>query len=67
MTAGAVIGPWVVGRTVDATGTYTLGWAIAAAVAWLAVPVLLAAHPPGSGPGAPPATPLRAARAGRGP
>ena len=67
MTAGAVIGPWVVGRTVDATGTYTLGWAIAAAVAWLVVPVLLAAHPPGSGPGAPPATPLRAARAGRGP
>ena len=67
MTAGAVIGPWVVGRTVDATGTYTLGWAIAAAVAWLAVPILLAARPPGSGPGAPPATPLRAAPAGRGP
>ena len=67
MTAGAVIGPWVVGRTVDATGTYTLGWAIAAAVAWLAVPILLAARPPDSGPGTPPATPLRAAPAGRGP
>ena len=51
MTAGAVIGPWVVGRTVDATGTYTLGWAIAAAVAWLAVPVLLAARPPGAAAG----------------
>lgn len=66
MTAGAVIGPWVVGRTVDATGSYTLGWAISAAIAWLAVPILLAAHPPGPrvGPGSPSAAP-EAARAGR--
>jgi MFS family permease len=48
MTAGAVIGPWVVGRTVDATGSYTMGWAISAAVAALAVPFILAAHPPAS-------------------
>ncbi len=66
-TAGAVIGPWVVGRTVDATGTYTLGWAIAAAVAWLAVPVLLAARPPAPGAGGAGAAPAgEAAPAARG-
>ena len=64
MTAGAVIGPWVVGRTVDATGTYTLGWAISAAVAWLAVPVLLAARPPGAGAGGGAAAPVREAASG---
>ena len=66
MTAGAVIGPWVVGRTVDATGSYTLGWTIAAAVAWLAVPILLAVRPPARPTGVQP--PAReAARAGRAP
>ena len=53
MTAGAVIGPWVVGRTVDATDSYTTGWAISAAIAMLAVPIILAAHPPTPATGAP--------------
>jgi hypothetical protein len=46
MTAGAVIGPWVVGRSVDATDSYTTGWAISAVVAMFAVPLVLAARPP---------------------
>ncbi len=53
MTAGAVIGPWVVGRTVDATDSYTTGWAISAVVAMFAVPIILAARPPSSPAGAP--------------
>jgi MFS family permease len=45
-TAGAFFGPLVVGRIVDQTGEYTLGWLVCGVVTALAVPLVLAATPP---------------------
>ena len=45
-TTGGAIGPWVVGRSVDVTGSYALGWWICAALAILAIPLLLLSAAP---------------------
>ncbi|MQA00493.1 MAG: MFS transporter [Dehalococcoidia bacterium] len=46
MTTGGAIGPWVIGLIVDATGEYTIGWYVSAAVVAVGVPVVLAATTP---------------------
>ena len=45
-TTGGAIGPWVVGRSVDVTGSYVIGWWICAALAVIAIPLLLLSTPP---------------------
>ncbi len=45
-TTGGSIGPWVVGRIVDVTGTYQLGWYVAAAAALVSVPLVMLATAP---------------------
>jgi MFS family permease len=45
-TLGAFFGPLVVGRVVDVTGEYTIGWLVCGAVTALSVPLVLAATPP---------------------
>jgi len=45
-TTGGALGPWVVGRVVDVTGTYALGWWACAALAIVAIPLLLLSTPP---------------------
>lgn len=45
-TTGGSIGPWVVGRIVDVTGAYQLGWYVAAAAALLSVPLIMLATLP---------------------
>jgi MFS family permease len=47
LTGGAA-GPWVVGRIVDTTGGYVVGWYVSAAVALAGVPLFLLAAPPAS-------------------
>lgn len=46
MTSGGAVGPWVVGRVVDVTGSYDNGWYISTAVTALAVPLFLLSTPP---------------------
>ncbi len=46
MTTGGAIGPWVVGWLVDRTGSYDLGWVVAAGVTASAIPLFLLARPP---------------------
>jgi len=46
MTVGSFFGPLVVGRIVDVTDEYTLGWLAAAGVVALAVPAVLLARRP---------------------
>lgn len=46
MTIGAFFGPLLVGRVVDVTGEYTLGWLLCGGVTALAVPLMLSARPP---------------------
>ncbi|MFA7249200.1 MAG: MFS transporter [Dehalococcoidia bacterium] len=45
-TTGGAVGPWVVGRIVDATGVYQLGWYTAAGAALLSIPLVLLATAP---------------------
>ena len=45
-TLGAFFGPLVVGRVVDVTGEYTIGWLVCGAITALSVPLMLAATPP---------------------
>ena len=47
LTGGAA-GPWLMGRIVDATGAYAQAWSVAAAVAFMGVPLFLLAAPPNS-------------------
>lgn len=46
MTLGAFGGPWLVGRVVDQTGAYTIGWLVGAGVAALSVPLMFFAREP---------------------
>ena len=46
MTSGGAIGPWVVGRVVDVTGSYDNGWYISMGVTALAIPLFLLSMPP---------------------
>jgi OFA family oxalate/formate antiporter-like MFS transporter len=45
-TTGGAVGPWVVGRVVDVTGNYAVGWWLCAAMAVIAIPLLLVSTPP---------------------
>lgn len=45
-TTGGAIGPWAIGLIVDVTGSYVLGWYLAAGIALLAVPLVLLATAP---------------------
>ncbi|MGE3857146.1 MAG: MFS transporter [Dehalococcoidia bacterium] len=45
-TTGGAAGPWFVGRMVDVTGAYALGWWVCAGLAVLAIPLLLLSTPP---------------------
>jgi len=45
-TTGGALGPWAVGRIVDVTGQYEMGWYLAAGVGLLAAPLVMMAAPP---------------------
>ena len=43
---GSAIAPILVGRAVDVTGEYTVGWLLAGAISMIGIPALLAMRPP---------------------
>ena len=45
-TLGAFLGPWLLGLSVDATGGYSLGFALTGVVALFAIPAVLRTKPP---------------------
>jgi MFS family permease len=46
VSMGAAIAPVLVGRAVDVTGEYTVGWLLAGAISLIGIPALLAMRPP---------------------